>query len=111
LNSEKIQSANKQAVRNAVVEYAAELRTRHPASIRITWFGSWVSGIPVPSSDVDICIVLSTSDRTKRDRIPEYLPSAFPVDVDLSVYTVDEFEELSRISPQWFTAISSGKDV
>ncbi|MEN4099164.1 MAG: nucleotidyltransferase domain-containing protein, partial [Anaerolineaceae bacterium] len=76
--------------------------------LKIIWFGSWVVGLPTPGSDVDLCLIVSKSDRPPRDRAPQYLPLGFPVGIDLFVYTQDEFERLEQSSPKWYQAITSG---
>lgn len=91
--------------------HAAELRTRHPGVRRIYWYGSWVSGIPRPSSDVDLCIVVEADERPPRDRTPDYLPERFPVGVDLIVLTERELDALAEQSPSWHRAIVSGQEV
>jgi len=95
----------------AVVGYAAQLRKSYPEVMRIIWFGSWVNGLPAPGSDVDLCIILSSSDKTARDRISDYLPLGFPVGIDLFTYTQAEFEHLQQSSPSWFAAITSGVEI
>lgn len=91
--------------------YAAQLREQHPEIERIIWFGSWVSGIPTPGSDVDLCLILSASDQPPRERISKYLPLGFPVGVDLFAYTKDELEHMKDSSPGWFNTIRAGVDI
>jgi hypothetical protein len=52
-----------------------------------------------------MCLILSKSDKSPRDRVSDYLPLGFPVGVDLFAYTNEEYE---RLSPGWKNAISSG---
>lgn len=78
---------------------------------RIVWFGSRVSGIPAPGSDVDLCLVLAHSDRPFRERIGDYLPLGFPVGLDLFPYTLAELERLRREHPSWHRALTSGVDL
>jgi predicted nucleotidyltransferase len=111
LSSVVIKSTNQETISRAVVRYVAELRTKHPEIIRVIWFGSRVTGIPLPGSDVDLCLILSDSDKLPHERISDYLPVGFPVGVDLFVYTQEEFERLKETSPGWFQAITSGCDI
>jgi predicted nucleotidyltransferase len=55
-------------------------------------FGSLAAGIPTPRSDADILVVVETSERRGRDRLPEILAamSPLPCPVDLRVITVEE---------------------
>ena len=106
-----IKSIDRERIQAAVYEYAAQLRREHPEIQRILWFGSWITGLPTPGSDVDICLILSHSDIRPRDRISNYLPLGFPVGVDLFAYTEQEFERLRSSSPGMYQAILSGKEV
>jgi predicted nucleotidyltransferase len=55
---------------------------------RVILFGSLVRGEAVLGSDVDLIVVLSGSDLPYLQRIPQYMPSYFPVGVDVFPYTV-----------------------
>ena len=111
LNSVVIKSVDHDQIREAVASFATQIRKQHPEVERVIWFGSWVTGLPSPGSDVDLCLILSSSDKPPRDRISDYLPLGFPVGVDLCVYTLSEFEQLPDRSPGWHQAITSGIDV
>ena len=111
LNSVVIKSIDREQIRNAVETYVLELRAQHPEIERVIWFGSWISGLPSPGSDVDLCLIVSASEKIPRDRSSGYLPLGFPVGVDLAVYTQDEFESLRKSSPGWYAAIASGIDL
>lgn len=111
MSSVVIKSVDKDRVWEAVHSYASHLREQHPEIERIIWFGSWVSGIPTPSSDVDLCLILSASDQPPRERISQYLPLGFPLGIDLFAYTKDEFEHLKDSSPGWFKTIREGIDI
>jgi predicted nucleotidyltransferase len=87
------------------------VRVEHPEVERIIWFGSWVNGIPTPGSDVDICLILSFSDKSIRDRIPDFLPVGFPVGIEVFPYTIVEFEALQLQSPSWYKAITAGREL
>jgi predicted nucleotidyltransferase len=111
LSSVVIKSANREKIAQAVSAYVARLREQHQEIERVIWFGSWVTGLPMPGSDVDLCLILSSSDTSPRDRIPDYLPVGFPVGIDLFAYTQDEFEHLRETSPGWYKAIASGQEI
>jgi predicted nucleotidyltransferase len=87
---------DKDAVWRAVETYARALAERDPAIEEILVFGSLVNGVPVPGSDVDLLIVLAASDLSFRDRIPAFLPGAFPCGVDVFPYTRAEVERMKR---------------
>ena len=109
MSSVVIRSADRPAIARAVASYVTLLRARHPEIEEIIWFGSWVTGTPTPGSDVDLCIVLTSSDKRMRDRVPDYLPAGFPVGVDLLPYTRAEFEQLLEWAPTLHAAITSGR--
>jgi len=88
--------------------YVTWLQTDHPEVERVIWFGSRVNGLPTPGSDVDLCIVITSSIKSRCDRIPDYLPVDFPVGIDLSIYTSEEFKELRESSPYWYDVIIAG---
>ena len=111
MSSVVIRSIDRDKVQEAVSEYARHLRQTHPEILRVIWFGSWITGYPSPGSDVDICLVLSRADKPIRERLPVYLPSRFPVGVDLFIYTQNELDHLQQASPGWYQAITSGIDV
>jgi len=107
----RVRSIDREQVSQAVAAYTHALRQGHAEIERIIWFGSWVNGLPSPGSDVDLCLILSSSDKSPRDRVSEFLPLGFPVGVDLCVYTRAEFELLPSRSPGWHQAIISGTDI
>lgn len=111
LSSVVIKSVRKAQIQEAVAAYVTQLRAEHPEIKRVIWFGSWTTGLPTPGSDVDICLILSASDKSPRDRISDYLPFGFPVGVDLFAYTEAEFERLKHASPGWYKAITSGLEI
>ena len=54
------------------------------------WWGITSGRLCERVSDLDVFIVLSHSSKPVRDRIPDLLPGAFPVGVDLFPYTREE---------------------
>ncbi len=102
-------SPRRQALERAVRDYAQVLLTRHPEVVDVIWFGSWVTGQPSRYSDVDLCLLLSSSPLARlRDRIPLYLPDRFPSGLDLFPYTTEEFHALETELPRWWQTIRSG---
>ncbi len=101
--------ADPKRISSAVQDYATAIRRRHPEVSRIFWYGSWVSGVATPSSDADICIVVRDDSRRPRDRTPEYMPTKFPVGIDLVVLTESEISALATRSPGWHRAITAGR--
>ncbi len=111
MNSVVIKSADRATVERALLGHVAQLRKEHPEIRRIIWFGSWVNGLPTPGSDVDLCLILASSDKPFRERIPDYLPIGFPVGIDLFSYTEVEFAGVLEKSPGWHREILSGREL
>jgi predicted nucleotidyltransferase len=70
--------------------YAERLLREHGEIEEIVVFGSFADGTWAPGSDLDVFIVLRHASQPVRDRIPDLLPGAFPVGVDLFPYTREE---------------------
>ena len=112
MNSAAITSPRRLEIERAVCAYAQDLLAGYPEVIKVIWFGSWVTGHPSRHSDVDICLLLSSSPHPRmRDRIPVYLPDRFPGGIDLFPYTIDEFKELETDLPTWWRTINAGQTV
>jgi predicted nucleotidyltransferase len=111
LNSVRIKFTDPQRIRKAVIDYAFRLRSTHQEIKRIIWFGSWVTGLPSAGSDVDLCLIISSSDKPLRERIVDYLPVGFPVGIELFAYTESEFEQLKTTSPSWYRSIMKGEEL
>jgi predicted nucleotidyltransferase len=94
LSSVVVKSVDAAAVRRAMDEYAGRLLATRPDVETIVVFGSFSTGTYVPGSDLDVFVILTASDKPVRDRIPELLPGAFPVGVDLFPFTRAEMEQL-----------------
>jgi uncharacterized protein len=96
LSTVSITYFDRDAVRRATEAHVRALTASHPEIEEVILFGSLVKGIPVPGSDVDLLIVLGVSERAFLDRIPAFLPTDFPVGMDVFPYTRDEFERMKR---------------
>jgi len=103
--------ADPERIEEAVRAYSRELRSRESLVTRVLWYGSWVNGVPTPGSDVDLCVLLRSDPRRPRERIPDFLPDRFPVGIDLTVLTEEEFQNLAATSPSWHRAVLAGRNV
>jgi predicted nucleotidyltransferase len=96
----------------ALSSFVSTLRRQHPEVATVILFGSVVRGDSVPGSDVDLLVVLGESSIPFLDRIPRYLPSSFPVGVDVFPYTCDELEQmLSQGNTFIQEALAEGREV
>ena len=85
-----VKSIDEGVVRRAMDAYAVRLLAAHPEVEEIIVFGSFADDTWAPGSDLDVFVVLSRSAKSVRDRIPNLLPGAFPVGVDLFPFTREE---------------------
>lgn len=90
MSSVVVKSVDADAVRRAADEWAGRLLATRSDVEEIVVFGSFAKGTYTPGSDLDVFILLSRSDKPFRDRIPDLLPDAFPVGMDLFPYTWEE---------------------
>lgn len=73
--------------------YAAQLLDLCPNVEEVIVFGSFERGTWAPGSDLDVLILLASSDRPVHERVAQLLPGAFPVDLDLFPFTSAELAE------------------
>ncbi|MBU4241564.1 MAG: nucleotidyltransferase domain-containing protein [Actinobacteria bacterium] len=90
----KIRYLDKEAVRRALDLFLDGIKENHLEVKKVILFGSFAKGTCVPSSDVDLLIVLEGTPVPFPDRIVEYLPSRFPVGVDVFPYTEAELDQM-----------------
>ena len=103
-SSVKIFFADKERVLREIRAWASELKKR-PDVEKVGLFGSYATGTYGPHSDADLLILLRTSDKPFRDRIPDLLPSNFSVPCDVFPYTIGEIERLQRDASPWIQHI------
>lgn len=110
MDSAGITYFDRAAVDRALDAYVRRITVLHPEIEEVVLFGSMASGTPVPGSDVDLLLVLSDADLPFLARIPQFLPSGFPVGVDVFPYTCDEVERMKRDRSGWIlSALRQGR--
>jgi predicted nucleotidyltransferase len=98
LSSVEIKSVDAKEVRRRADEYARELFATQLAVEEVIVFGSFANNTYAPGSDLDLFIVLNEANERLRERVRQFLPTRFPVPVDVFPFTRAEMEEL-RDSP------------
>ncbi len=97
LNSPFLKWPERAEVVAGLREWAERQRAKHPELVRVGYFGSLTDGVRYGvGSDADVVAVVTHSSREQwwerpRDFDP---PREVPVDIDLFVYTEDEFAEI-----------------
>jgi len=92
--SVRIKYFDKEAVQQAIGQFVEQIKQNRPEVKKVVLFGSFVRGESVPGSDIDLLIILRESNLPLLERIPQYMPSRFPVTVDVFPYTEDELREM-----------------
>lgn len=90
----RIEYVDRFSVTHALEAFIQSLASKHPELERVVLFGSFAKGCAVPSSDVDLLLVLESSELPFLERIPAFLPTRFPVGVDVFPYTREELERM-----------------
>lgn len=94
LSSVRIFWPDKEAIDLALQEYVAALGDRKEVKA-VYLCGSWAKGNYTAASDLDLLVVVRENSRSPRERIPSYLPTRFPVSLDLFIYTEAELQDSS----------------
>jgi predicted nucleotidyltransferase len=90
----KITYLDKSGIMKAITRLVDDLSQKHPEIEEIYLFGSLARDEAVPGSDADILIVLTDSPLSFMDRMTIYMPSSFPVGVEVFPYTRREMETM-----------------
>lgn len=110
--SVRIRYLDREAVEKALNEYVQGLAADHPELVKAVLFGSFARGDSVPASDVDLLLVLSGSDLPFQERIVMFLPSRFPVGMDVFPYTRDEIRDMLQEGNRFIAAaLEEGREV
>jgi predicted nucleotidyltransferase len=105
-----VKRVDRGAVESAVRAWVREVAERSEV-VRVTWYGSFVTGVATPRSDVDVCVVVRDDTTTPRHmRGADYAPTVpTPTTFDVAVLTEDEAARLAEWAPTWSRAIASGE--
>ncbi|WP_324718248.1 nucleotidyltransferase domain-containing protein [Carboxydochorda subterranea] len=86
-------------VDRAIREWAQTAASQDPRALRIGYFGSYARGDWGVGSDLDLVVVVASSEQPFERRGSGWYPKGVPVPVDVLVYTLDEWERLQETSP------------
>lgn len=96
LDSSVLRWPDREAVDRAVRDWASDVGSDDPHVRRIGYFGSYARGNWGVGSDVDVIVLLEASKQPFERRAIAFDVHRLPVPADLVVYTVDEWERMSR---------------
>jgi predicted nucleotidyltransferase len=90
--SVSVYSLDESLVWSALDVLTRELATRQEV-LAVVLFGSLAKGGMGVGSDVDLLVILSNSEKSFLDRLADYKPDRFPVDIDVFPYTLAEVRQ------------------
>ena len=103
----KITSVPRPEVEAALRRWAGTVGPQRAEILRVGYFGSYARGDYTPSSDLDVVILLSTSDSRLLDRVLEYQPEGVPVACEVFPYTTDEVDQMRSEGRGWWHEIEA----
>ncbi|HHV79367.1 MAG TPA: nucleotidyltransferase domain-containing protein [Firmicutes bacterium] len=105
LSSSVLKWPDRQAVHEALVRWLGNLLGVRTDIQKVGYFGSYARGDWGPGSDLDLIVVLDSSDAPFGERSLGSDILDIPVSVDLLVYTADEWRTLERLNSKFYKTI------
>ncbi len=96
LNSFILKWPDAQTVAQAVRHWSQKALLSHYDVMRIGYFGSYARGDWGVGSDLDLIIVVESSDQPFERRASEWDATELPVPADVLVYTDEEWQSLEQ---------------
>lgn len=96
LNSFILKWPDAQTVAQAVRHWSQKALLSHYDVMRIGYFGSYARGDWGVGSDLDLIIVVGSSDQPFERRASEWDATELPVPADVLVYTDEEWQSLEQ---------------
>jgi len=110
LNSVKVISVDKDSILHWLQHYI-DTKIKNNMNVKALYlFGSFADNTYLPSSDIDLLIVLKKSAKKIIDRIPDFIPDKLPVGCDVIPITEEELHNQLKQGNTFFKNIlSNGK--
>ncbi len=107
----EILSVNENQLREVLYEISSRIKTEHQEVKEIILFGSLIKKEFLPSSDIDIAIIVNKTDKKFIERLEEFLDyfSMIPFDINLVVYTMEEKEKMLQAKYRFVLEIVKGE--
>lgn len=100
LTSSVFKWPDKKTVDDAVRRWTKKVLQQRPDVVKVGYFGSYARGDWGVGSDLDLIIILKSSEMTFDLRASEWDTGDIPVPTDVLVYTQDEWQQSPRFFPQ-----------
>jgi predicted nucleotidyltransferase len=94
-------------VRRALDAWLKQVLSDHPEVLRIGFFGSYARGDWGVGSDLDLVVIVPSSDKPFTERPPDWDVTRLPVPTDIMIYTQEEWDALAQKSPRFFATLGS----
>jgi uncharacterized protein len=110
--SVKVTFTDREQILKALENLIQEWTQQHPELEKVILFGSFARGDYFPGSDLDVLLMLENSDQPLLNRIRQFLPTHFPVDIDVFPYTQAEIKRIMNDPHSLVVrALSEGKQM
>jgi len=107
LHSSVIRWPARDVVIGSFREWVANARSAHPELEAAGYFGSYARGDDGPGSDLDVILVVNSTNVPFERRAAGWDTSRIAVPVDLIVYTREEFDRLGRDGSRFAAMLAS----
>lgn len=96
LNTSVLSWPGKPEVHAAVKQWAYKEAAKRPELVSLGYMGSYARGDWGVGSDVDLVIIVTSSDKPKDRRPVDWPTEELPVPADTFVFTISEWESLQK---------------
>ncbi len=86
-------------------QWVEDLVARREDVVKLGYFGSYAKGDWSVGSDLDLVIVLSSTQESFERRAADFNTTGLPVPVDLLVYTLKEWEKMKDNDSRFYRMI------
>lgn len=91
LHSSVLKWPDRETVNGAVKKWGSKIRQARPDVLSVGYFGSYARGNWGVGSDLDLVVIVSTSNKPFLTRAREFDTTTLPVPADILVYTEEEW--------------------
>ncbi|MGB9813724.1 MAG: nucleotidyltransferase domain-containing protein [Thermovenabulum sp.] len=105
LNSSVLKWPDDKSVILSLKEWVEGITKKQQNIVRIGYFGSYARGDWGVGSDLDIIVIIDSSETPFHERSVKWDVSKIPVPVDLLVYTMDEFERMKKSNSKFYKVV------
>jgi len=101
LNSSIMRWPSRNEVHAAICQWASHLSEEKPDFVAVGYFGSYARGDAGVGSGLDVVMIVTESDLPFERRSTTWDFHSIPVPVEVCVYTIAEWQQLSKTQPRF----------